>query len=286
MISKVSLFLIVTAFSTLTIAAPLIQVSSGLDQTIDEVVDRVEPGTVVILGESHASAGANNLDQINQVEFIKALTEKYDNVHVGMEFINYTVQDSVDQYLRGELTDDEFKAAVGWGGNPFDEYQKQLLLPLEVMGWTHALNAPRTLTRAIAKKGLEDLTAEELSLMPPQFSLGSDIYKKRFYEIMGVTHDDGNAVYKNMFAAQCTWDDTMAWKALEKFEANPQQVMVVIVGNFHARYGGGLEDRLRARGHNKIMTIVQVDSNQLSDQEKLDLIVPHKDYGVIADYIW
>ena len=124
--------------------------------------------------------------------------------------------------------------------------------------------------------------------MPPGFALGSEVYEKRFYEILGIVHGDDNDtdMIKNMFAAQCTWDDTMAWQALEKIKVNPQQVMVIIVGNFHARYGGGLQDRLKARGHKKILTIVQVTSEGLTDTDIESLIEPHPDYGVIADYLW
>ncbi|MCJ8276898.1 MAG: ChaN family lipoprotein, partial [Bdellovibrionales bacterium] len=200
---------------------------------------------------------------------------------------NYTVQDALDDYLKGDITEDEFKAAINWGGNPFEHYKQQILLPLEVMGWSHALNAPRELTRAIAREGLENISDDLKALMPPDFELGSDIYEKRFYEIMGVVH--GNTApdfVVNMFAAQCTWDDTMAWKAVEKFNTNPQQIMVIIVGNFHARYAGGLADRLQARGFENIMTIVQVQNEGLSDQERVDLAEPHVDYGVIADYLW
>lgn len=283
----ISLAAFLVTFSEPVFCKDLISVSTAQSYSVVEVAESINPGTIVILGETHATNGTQNLDQQNQVDFISALQAKYQNVHVGMEFINYTLQDQVDQYLDGDLTDDEFKSNIGWGGSPFESYKEQILAPLFRMGWTHALNAPRSLTRAIARNGLSELTESERALMPPNFSLGSEIYRKRFYEVMGDFHDNDAPEYvKNMFAAQCTWDDTMAWQATEKVKVNPLQIMVIIVGNFHARYGGGLADRLRARGHSEIVTIVQVASEGLSDSEIEGLIKPHPVYGTVSDYIW
>lgn len=265
-------------------ASLLISVMDSKEVTADEVVSTIEPGSVVLLGESHAGVLDKNSDQVNQVTFIKKLIEKYDNVHVGMEFIDYTVQKFLDQYLKGELTDEEFQKAIGWTA-PFLEYQQQILLPTSVLGWTHGLNAPRTLTQAIVKKGLDNLTSQQKALVPPNFQVGREIYRQRFYEAMGTSHGE-TPLYQRMFVAQSMWDDVMAWQTVQKFKTNPQQIMVIIVGNFHVRYGGGLADRLKARGLSNITSIVQIESEGLSEDETQAVLKPHSEYGIIADYLW
>ena len=276
--------LLIGVFSSLGNAATMISGHNFSKSLPSDIAEAVRPGTIVILGESHAAAGESNFDQQNQFEFIKLLQEKHSNVHIGMEFIKYTQQDKLDLYLKGELTEAQFLQAINWGGNPYSAYREQILSVLNYDGWVHALNAPKLLTNAISKKGLANLTQEEQSFMPPQFSLGSELYRQRFYEIMAGGH--GAPPIENLFASQSMWDDTMAWKAIEKFRSNPQQIMVIITGNFHVRYGGGLPDRLKVRGHNKVLTIIQAASLELTEQEREQLAQPHPTYGIIGDYVW
>jgi uncharacterized iron-regulated protein len=70
----------------------------------------------------------------------------------------------------------------------------------------------------------------------------------------------------------------MAWRALQHLDENPEDILVIIVGDFHVSYGGGLPDRLRARGAADVVTISQV-------LEK-DEVKVHPKYGARADFVW
>ncbi len=72
----------------------------------------------------------------------------------------------------------------------------------------------------------------------------------------------------------------------ELLRAHPEQVLVIIVGDFHASYGGGLPDRLRARGVTSMLVISQVNRFGLDDDETRRLVVPDPRHGVRADYVW
>ncbi|MFN9065984.1 MAG: iron-regulated protein, partial [Bdellovibrionales bacterium] len=63
-------------------------------------------------------------------------------------------------------------------------------------------------------------------------------------------------------------------------------VIVVLVGEFHKQYGGGLDDRLKARVLSSVMSISQVNTSGLNSEEIKEAIMPHPEYGPRADWIW
>jgi membrane-associated protease RseP (regulator of RpoE activity) len=71
---------------------------------------------------------------------------------------------------------------------------------------------------------------------------------------------DSDEALKGMLAAQATWDATMAWNAVKALEAvaDPQAIMVVLVGAGHVAYGLGIERQARRYFHGDIASIIPV----------------------------
>lgn len=250
-------------------------------QTLQDVADRVAPGTILVLGEAHDNA----VHSAQHVALLQELRGRGLKVSVGMEFLEYPAQDALDRYLRGELAEADFLKEAGWGGSNFAYYREQIRFSLGGEGWTYALNSPRVLSSKIARGGLESLSAEEYALLPPQFSRGNDGYFERFQNAMGGHGPKGDAL-ERYFLAQSLWDDTMAWKALKALRRDPAQVLVIIVGEFHVQYGGGLPDRLRARGANAVVTLSQLNVEGASAEEIEEATRPTGVYGPRADFLW
>ena len=252
--------------------------------SLEQVVDSVRPGTVVIVSEIHNVQAHHD----HQSEFLTALHVKHPEyqVSVGMEFFEYPDQIQVNHYMADLVSEEDFLKDINWGGFSFDFYRSLVQFPKITEGWIVALNAPKWLTSKIGKKGLKSLLPGERAYFPPNFTLGQASYKERFREAMGGGHKLPEELVDNYFAAQSLWDDTMAWQAGLSQQQNPNQVLVIIVGDFHNAYGDGLPARLRARGVDNIMSISQVDLHNLDKSEQDELIVPHRKWGVRADYIW
>lgn len=252
-----------------------------LPKSIEDVVSQVGPGGVLVLGELHG----NQEHHARQRLAIQALAAHGGcTVSVGLEFLSWPNQDAVNEYFEGRLAEVDFLKQVGWGSDPFDNYREQALFPQSTGGRLLALNAPRSLTGAISKKGLDGLSPEELSLLPPGFQLGRADYRERFELVMG-----GHApasVFERYFAAQSTWDDSMAWIAAEFLAKNPSHCLAIIVGDFHAQFGGGLPDRLLARGLKNVVTISQFDADALTPAEVQEELGPHPKYGPRGDAVW
>ncbi|MBC7465803.1 MAG: ChaN family lipoprotein [Bdellovibrio sp.] len=254
------------------------------------IFEKIKPGSVVILGESHGLAA--HRDQ--HVQVLNGLRQQGFKVSVGMEFFNYPDQTFVNQYLTHELNDEQFLTTVAWAGFDFQFYKQQILFPDTSEGATTiALNIPRFVTSKIAKTGLESLTSDEQKLMPPNFQVGRDSYKQRFTEIMHVPPGPSLDRY---FIAQSTWDDTMAWNATAYMKLHPDQVLVIVVGDFHAQFGGGLANRILARApETNVVIVSQIwaanmmndgTTQPMTDDEIKAEITPSPIYGPRGDFVW
>lgn len=273
-------------FSVSTFALDL-SLISGVDQSIikaSDFYDSVEKGSLIVLGESHAQNGEDNYDQVLQAELISELQKRGLKVSVGMEFVAYTFQESLDAYLNSELPEEDFLKNIHWGRTDFTYYKQQVVSPLELGGWTYGINAPRSLTKKIFRKGFDSLSPEERALIPVDFERGNDHYFKRFVEAMG-GHGDPNFL-ENAFLAQSVWDDVMAFQTKSILEKHNPDVFIIIVGNFHVRYGGGLVDRLNVRGVENIISIVQTPNVKYDDDKRMKLATPHKTYGEVSTFVW
>ncbi|OFZ15926.1 MAG: hypothetical protein A2X86_11130 [Bdellovibrionales bacterium GWA2_49_15] len=247
------------------------------------MIEKLEAGTVVIISEIH------NLKSHHQHQelFLEAMAQNgIGRISVGMEFLSFVGQAYIDQYLFEGLPEEQFLKSVNWSGD-FPTYRPLVLFPRDHGGETLGLNAPRTLTAKISKTGLSSLSEEERALIPPDFKLGNPLYFERFKATMtGGGHELPPQVVARYFEAQSVWDETMAFVASNYMGKNPDSILVIIVGDFHAQYGGGLPDRLKARGVEKIVTISQVNLKDLTPEERREEVRPHPKYGVRADYIW
>jgi Uncharacterized iron-regulated protein len=260
----------------------LIEGSTGHPASLGQALRPVQPGSVVIIGENHGF----QVHQQQQMQIMTELRSLGHQVSVGMEFFTYTDQPFVDDYRSGALSEPDFLKAIKWGAPSFDFYRDQSLFPdIQAGGVTLALNAPRGLTGKVAKTGLASLDSAEQALLPPQFTLGRDSYKKRFLSMM--PHLPNPEAGERYFAAQSIWDDTMAWRAAEFMKSHPEQVLVIVVGEFHVQFGGGLPDRLKARLPDApIVTFTQFNSEGLSDAEVDQEVAPSAEFGPRSDFIW
>jgi len=284
------LFLAACVMSTVFLQTParaavrtgLYDGTTGRAVSLEHALQAVHPGQIIVVGEEH-DVEQHHVNQLAVLQVLKRMNLK---ISVGFEFLSYPDQFWVDRYAAGTVGEPEFLRAVQWGGDPFEWYRPLLLFPAESGGAARALNAPASLARALSQRGVGGLSDTERSWLPPDFQLGNARYMERFAEAVRQHGELSETAVRNFFAAQSAWDDTMAWQAVEYLRGRPDQVLVVIVGDFHASYGGGLPDRLRARGAAHVLVISQVNGAGLDDAERQEVLRPDPRYGVRADFAW
>lgn len=277
-------FAIFTLVATVACAHGNIWNSQGQPSNYKSLIQSLITQKVIILGENHGLKTHQN----QHLAILQSLRQAGLQVHVGLEFFSYPNQAQVQAYRLGQISEVDFLKGIQWGQPSYDYYRAQALFPNLANGeMTWALNAPRSLTGQISRVGIAGLSPELKALMPPYFQIGRESYRKRFFELLGGGgHFQDPQVANRYFEAQSTWDDTMAWRIQEILKAYPRAVVVVIVGEFHVQYGGGLPDRLRARGIKNVAVVSQVNTQGLAAQQVLQEVRPHAEYGPRADWIW
>ncbi len=280
MLNRSFLLLLIPMFFAIPAFSQLFDGKTQWAASLEQLVSSVNPGTILFLGENHGLT--SHKDQ--QVAILNGLRSKGLKVSVGLEFINYTDQAYVDQYRSNQIDEAQFLSSIKWGGIGFEFYREQLLFPIIKFGEKSlGLNLPRAVSSKISKQGLASLSEDELKMLPPDFHLGRGSYKTRFMDAAGAHCK----VPENCFAAQSAWDDTMAWQAVQFIEKNPEQVLVIVVGEFHVQYGGGTPNRILARRPaTNIVTLSQVWAEGMTEGEIAESLLPSPLEGPRADYIW
>lgn len=267
------MFLLKCIFFSISSFSQVFDGVSGDEASIYKILNQSEESQVLIMTELHGYSPHHE----NQRNLLVHLANRPRVVSVGMEHFAYPLQDAVDDYVRGSLDEADFLTQMGWGkGLSFDHYRLQVRIPRYTGGRTLALNIPRYISGKVARSGLESLSADERTLLPPLYSRGSEDYFERFKEVM--ENHIPESMLENYFMAQSLWDDTMAWTTARQLATNPEELIVILVGDFHAIYGHGLVERLRANGVDRITVVSQV--------LKKDEALPHPVYGPRSDYIW
>lgn len=276
-------FAILFSLAMAQIPEPTLLKSDGVTlATLEESLASVRPGSILVVGEEHGAQAHQNY-QMRILNFLRAQGLK---VSVGMEFVTYPHQAHLDAYRFGMMNEADFLKSINWGtGFDFSFYREQILFPSVETETTLALNLPRSISSQIAKGGLSSLTPDQARLLPPRLEKGNPGYFRRFVEAMG-GHFPNEQAKENYFLAQCSWDDTMAWKATEFITDNPEQVLVIVVGEFHVQYAGGLPDRLKVWGAKDVQTVSLINVAGLSSDEKNKALMPSTEDGPRADFLW
>ena len=237
--------------------------AQGQPQTLAHTAEQLADFDVVMVGELHGHQGIHRF----QADLFAQLLKQPRPWALAMEQFSRDHQADLDSYLAGELGEDAFiKQANAWPSYKSD-YRALLALAraaLEKDAQTPviAANAPQSIVRCIGKLGPEYLTrlpAKERGWVAKQLTLIDDDYKARF---MANRHH-GQAPSEQQFAAQTSWDDTMAESMANYLVAHPTHGVMLTVGRFHINEGLGTVARLQQRNPQlKIALIYPVTSNE------------------------
>ena len=118
-----------------------------------------------------------------------------------------------------------------------------------------AANAPRRIVRCVGSQGPDYLTrlpASHRAWVAERLTLNNDAYKARFM----ATRFHGQAPTENQFAAQTSWDDTMAESIERYLQQHPSHRVMLTVGRFHIAEGLGTAQRLALRNPKLNITLI------------------------------
>jgi len=230
---------------------------------------------VIFIGEEHESRVSHRAE----LTILKGLADRDLNLVLALEMFERDVQDILDAYLKGKISEKKFlKQARPWPNYPEDyrpliEFAKKRGMPVI------AANIPRRAAAAVAmaNKVSPDVVGEDRRYLPITLHLRSKEYYKRFAssmeEMPHFTPMKGMKV-DGLYKAQVLKDSVMA-ASVEPFL---DRRTLFCCGHFHSDYHLGIPYQLR-KNHPKLRIAVIA---MASSVEKLLM----KDRSKVADFIW
>ncbi|WED20950.1 ChaN family lipoprotein [Vibrio sp. JC009] len=238
------------------------QLFSGKGQalTLEQLANELGSYDVILVGEWHTHPATH----LFQARLLQSLHRKLDKLALSMEQFSRDKQDILDQYLNGDIGEvtltSEAKAWPNYESDyrPLVEYSKANAIPVI------AANAPKQVVRCIGQEGLgylDILDEKERLYIAKTINTSDSPYKTRFMQSMHHGKPEDNA---NHFAAQVTWDETMAESIVRYLKANPSHKVMHIAGKFHTEKGLGIANSVQTRDAGlKVAVITPV--SELSD---------------------
>ncbi|CAH6837321.1 Cofac_haem_bdg domain-containing protein [Vibrio chagasii] len=212
---------------------------------------------VILIGEWHTHSAIHRF----QTDFLKARQNADSNIALSMEQFTREHQDTLNQYLNGEIGEQVLISKAAAWPNYESDYRALVEFAkannLDVI----AANAPKPFVQCIGRKGLpylEQLSSEQRGWVATEVNTGDSPYKDKF---MASMHHGTPEQTEKQFAAQVTWDETMAKSIVDYLATNPDKQVIHVAGKFHTEGGLGTAASISRRNPDlKVAIITPVDA--------------------------
>lgn len=273
-IKAVALFFCLFAAATGFAAENLVfKVSNGSIVNLPSLVHDLAKADLVFFGESHTSRDHH----LAQLKLIRLLNERGLKLSVAMEMFNAGDQQVLDDWLSGKAGDDRLKEIFGKSWDlkywelyrPIFDYAKNKGIHLV------ALNVDRSIVGKVARDGYNSLSEGDRESIGVLHCEVSDKYRGVLEKALGGKESGGRS-FLNFCEAQLVWDSAMAGNINAYAGANPDTMVFVLAGVFHA-WRHGIPAWLDEAAAFEIRIILPSSDDQYP---KYDVFVED------ADYVW
>ncbi|HYO96396.1 MAG TPA: ChaN family lipoprotein [Polyangiaceae bacterium] len=233
----------------------------------------------VCAGEEHGTAAHHYaelwlLDQLLAFAPARGL-----ELGVGLEMFQRPFQGALSLYQQGKSDEDELVQASEYAsrwGYAFDFYRPLLERARDRSVPLVALNAPRELTRQVAKAGLDGLD-DSWQRRLPELDLDHAEHRadfgRRMQQHPGLTAER----WENYYSAQVVWDESMAAAANEWLTAHaPIRRILIVAGATHCQRFA-IPERLTRRSGRPVAAVAITTSMPTSGA------LGAYDYAVVVD---
>lgn len=228
-------------------AGEIIHVSTRLKMDKAKLLDIVSSGRLICVGETHDNINAHRV----QLAVIKGLNERFPGkIAIGMEMFREPVQEILDRWTAGELTELEFLKRSMWLENwsmDFGYYREILEYARDNHLDLVALNPPKDIQNKIRISGLENLP-EEVRKTLPEIDV-TDPYHRALIQAVYGAHVKGTTGFDSFYSVQVLWEETMAENVV-RYLRSPRgegKKIVVLAGVGHVQFGFGIPKRVLRR---------------------------------------
>lgn len=261
----------------------IVDTATGNTVTPAEMAARLSDVGLFFIGETHTNIDYHRV----QLRAIQALHAAGREVMIGLEMFPYTQQGSLDAWIDGNQSEQEFVDKAEWytyWGYNWEYYREIFVFAREHGIRMYGVNTPREVVSAVRKKGFKDLTPEEAEHIPHEVLPPTDEMRamyRSFFDPDDALHMSDERL-DGMLRAQTTWDATMGWNALQALlkDGGDDAIMVVLIGSGHVTYGLGAERQTAPYYDGKIASLIPV---QINDDTGAPVKTVQASY---ANFIW
>lgn len=250
--------------------------ANGQPIALNQLPKELIEADVVLIGEWHTHSAVHRF----QTDFLKARLSETNDVALSMEQFTRQHQNIIDDYLAGEIGEQVLMSDAAAWPNYESDYRPLVELAKSQNIDLIAANAPKPIVRCIGRNGidyLEKLTPEERLWVADDVATSESPYKDKF---MASMHHGNPEQTEKQFAAQVTWDETMAESIVKYLDSNPNKQVIHVAGKFHTEQGlGTAASILRRNPDLNVVVITPVESlSRSSDDYQLQVLSPPTRY--------
>ena len=221
------------------------------------VMKSVSSADFVLLGEQHNLPNHHRW----QTQMLATLLAQKGKIAIGLEMLPQSSQQSLDAWVSGELTLEEFISQSEW----YDTWRFDIELYTPILHFARdnrvplfALNVPGDLISAVSANGWENgSTGFEAYISKP--SPASDRYKNDLVEIFEQHDGSDEKQIEHFIEAQLVWDRAFA-EGLVRAREKTSRLVVGIIGSGHLTYGHGVKHQLNSLGEYQTTTWIPTES--------------------------
>jgi uncharacterized iron-regulated protein len=260
----------------------------------ETMLSELAKADVVFVGEQHDDPNTHRLE----LAILEGLARRRAGVIVSLEMFERDVQEPLEHFVMGHLSEDEFlQASRPWPRYATD-YKPLVDFAIARQWPVVASNVPRPFASDVSKTGFAALDSKSESerkwFAKERQCPTADEYFKRFVEAMGDHPGSPGAppskdnskreMSERFYFAQCLKDETMAESIAEAYTAGAaggkKPLVVHFNGAFHSDFGQGTAARTRRRLPGKEIAVVSV-----LPVKDLDALAPDGNDRKRADYL-
>jgi len=223
----------------------IVDLKKGKVLHFEQFIKEIASKEIIFVGEVHD----NPEHHLIQIQIIQALIDHDGPVTVAMEIFQKPQQPSLDQYLKGDLTEEDFLSKMNWRGEwgiDYHLYRPILLMAKRNRSKVLAINAPRDIVKKVARHGLKSLDSIERKLLAKEIDLSNKAHRDYVHRVYTHHAHKDLKQFDYFYEAQCVWEDSMAHNLVEYLKRNGAK-LIVIIGNGHIvnRFGFLHQSRLK-----------------------------------------
>jgi uncharacterized iron-regulated protein len=241
-----------------------------------QMMDDVKKADLVFVGEVHDDIAHHQAE----LDVLRAFHESDTPLAVGLEMFRTDSQGALNAWVRGTLSEREFKALYfdNWRF-PWHYYGAIFLYARDHEIPLIGLNISNAITGKVAQQGFSSLSGDERRQLPPGVSCRVDRKYMEFIRQAYTVHGLQGRKFVNFCEAQMIWDKAMAWQIIEYHKKNPGRAFVVLAGVGHA-WRRGIPEQVRSGSKLTSLVIVPLVPDQI---DRKTVTIKDADYVLLNE---